>query len=43
MSPTAELFVHSRKKPLEEIDFEKKNSNQLEFSEMDECEGVCFI
>jgi len=43
INDTAKLFLHSRKKPLKDIDFENKNPDQMEFSELDECEGVCFI
>ena len=43
INDTAKLFLHSRKKPLKDIDLENKNPDQMEFSELDECEGVCFI
>ena len=36
-----ELYLTSRKKPLDEVDFEKKDNNQIDFSFVDECSGMC--
>ena len=34
-----ELYLHSSKKPLNEVEF--NNPNQLDFSFLDECSGMC--
>jgi len=44
LTPDLELFLHSSRKPLEEVDFSNAaDKGQVEFGFLEECEGMCGV